>query len=123
MNKVGERFRVFHEVDDGEWLWAQSYETGDCGLLAAECVVCIDDDRLHEIEPWYYQNITKEDVRVILTTVGNFSFLVRPSEQEPGNYTLFFNHADVVHRYRITETHEEIAQADPHATNTSARER
>lgn len=68
VNRPGERFRVFHEVDDGEWLWAQSYETGDCGLLAAECVVYIDDDRLHEIEPWYYQNITKEDVRVILTT-------------------------------------------------------
>lgn len=68
VTRPGERFRVFHEVDDGEWLWAQSYETGDCGLLAAECVVCIDDDRLHEIEPWYYQNITKEDVRVILTT-------------------------------------------------------
>ena len=37
--KVGEQFRVFHEVGEGEWLWAQSCSTNEYGLLLAECVV------------------------------------------------------------------------------------
>jgi hypothetical protein len=101
-DKVGERFRVFHEVEDGEWLWAQSSETGESGLLLAESVLRVEDERLHEIEAWYYADISKDDVRVILASAGSFSYLVRPSEQAPGNYTLFFN-ADVIHRYRISE--------------------
>ena len=40
-DKIGERFRVFHEVGDGEWLWAQSYKTNDFGLLNADCVIQI----------------------------------------------------------------------------------
>ena len=71
---IGERFRVFHEIEDGEWLWAQAYSTNECGLLLAECIVYVDDDKLHEIEPWYYSNITKEDVRIILAS-GNRNFV------------------------------------------------
>ena len=38
-DKAGELFKVFHEVgDQGEWYWAQSYRTNECGLLLAECV-------------------------------------------------------------------------------------
>jgi len=101
-DKVGERFRVFHDVEEGDRLWAQSSETGESGLLLAESVVRVEDERLHEIEAWYYADISKDGVRVILASAGSFSYLVRPSEQAPGNYTLFFN-ADVIHRYRISE--------------------
>lgn len=75
-NNIGERFRVFHEIEDGEWLWAQALSTNECGLLLAECVVYVDDDKLHEIEPWYYSNITKEDVRIILASGNEFSFFI-----------------------------------------------
>jgi hypothetical protein len=67
-DKIGERFKVFHEIDDSEWLWAQSCETNECGLLNADSVICVDDDKLHEIEPWYYSNITKEDAANILAS-------------------------------------------------------
>jgi hypothetical protein len=40
-DKIGERFKVFHEVDDGEWLWAQSFKTNEIGLLNSECVIQI----------------------------------------------------------------------------------
>lgn len=39
VDRVGLLFRVWHECgDEGQWLWAQSYETHDYGLLPAECV-------------------------------------------------------------------------------------
>jgi hypothetical protein len=41
IKKLNERFIVFHEIGDGEWLWAQSYDTNECGLLLAECVKCV----------------------------------------------------------------------------------
>jgi len=109
-NSAGERFKVFHEVEDGEWLWAQAISSGESGLLPANSVLRVEDERLHEIEPWYYDDITKDDVRVILASVGSFSYLVRPSEQAPGNYTLFFN-ADVIHRYRISEVDAELSKS------------
>lgn len=33
---------------------------------------------------------------------GNCSYLVRPSDQSPGDFTLFFNADNIVHRFRIT---------------------
>ena len=40
-DRIGERFKVFHEVGEGEWLWAQSCRTNEFGLLYAECVIQI----------------------------------------------------------------------------------
>lgn len=37
-DSVGQLFRVFHQVGEGEWLWAQSFETNDCGLVYSKCV-------------------------------------------------------------------------------------
>ncbi len=33
---------------------------------------------------------------------GHLSYLVRPSDQSPGDFTLFFNAENVIHRFRIT---------------------
>jgi hypothetical protein len=41
IDKIGERFKVFHEVNDGEWLWAQSFKTNEYGILNADCVIQI----------------------------------------------------------------------------------
>ena len=39
VEQVGQRFRVFHEIDEADWYWAQCYETNECGILFADCVV------------------------------------------------------------------------------------
>jgi hypothetical protein len=37
--RVGEIFRVFHQVgEQDEWYWAQRYDTNEYGLLLADCV-------------------------------------------------------------------------------------
>ena len=37
--RVGENFRVFHQVgEQGEWYWAQRCDTNEYGLLLADCV-------------------------------------------------------------------------------------
>lgn len=65
-----------------------------------------DDFKLHEIEPWYYSNISKEEAASILADAGNYSYLVRPSDQQQGNFTLFFYVNNIVHRYRITSSQD-----------------
>lgn len=37
-DELGELFRVYHEVGEGEWYWAQSCKTNEFGLLYADCV-------------------------------------------------------------------------------------
>ncbi|CAF0797275.1 unnamed protein product [Brachionus calyciflorus] len=102
IDKIGELVRVFYEIGDGEWFWAQSCSTNEFGLLKADCVRYVEDDKLHEFEQWYYSNITKEEAVTILANAGNCSYLVRPSDQSPGDYTLFFIADNSVHRFRIT---------------------
>ena len=41
VERVGELFTVYHEIGDGEWLWARSIRTGAYGFLLAECVRCV----------------------------------------------------------------------------------
>ena len=39
VEKPGMIFKVFHECgEQGQWLWAQSLATSECGLLPLECV-------------------------------------------------------------------------------------
>ena len=37
-NRTGQLFRVFHQVGEGDWLWAQSFDTNECGLLYSKSV-------------------------------------------------------------------------------------
>lgn len=38
IDKIGELFKVYSEISDGEWLWAQSCKNNEFGLLKADCV-------------------------------------------------------------------------------------
>lgn len=38
IDKIGELFRVYNEIGDGEWMWAQACKNGEFGLLKADCV-------------------------------------------------------------------------------------
>uniref|UniRef100_A0A0L8H737 Ras GTPase-activating protein 1 n=1 Tax=Octopus bimaculoides TaxID=37653 RepID=A0A0L8H737_OCTBM len=49
----------------------------------------------------FHENLSKEDAVEKLRQAGNGSFLVRPSEHYPGDYSLFFLHDKTVIRFRI----------------------
>lgn len=38
IDRMGELFRVYNEIGDGEWMWAQSCTSAEFGLLKADCV-------------------------------------------------------------------------------------
>ncbi|CAG00634.1 unnamed protein product, partial [Tetraodon nigroviridis] len=54
---------------------------------------------------WYHGHITKKEAYNLLMTVGQVcSFLVRPSDNTPGDYSLFFRTNDIIQRFKISPT-------------------
>ncbi|KAG0729183.1 Ras GTPase-activating protein 1 [Chionoecetes opilio] len=96
----GDIFFVHNELSDG-WLWVTAHRTGEQGTIFADLVETLDDD----IDPnivfsWFHPDITKNDA-IDLLIKGQGSFLVRPSDNSPGDYTLFFLTNNIIQRFRI----------------------
>ena len=99
---IGEVFTVHHTVNnDDKWLWAESRRSGKVGLLLAERVKVISEYDAHECEPWFHANTARENAISLLAAYGSGAYLVRPSEQFVGDFTLFFNADNIIHRFRI----------------------
>ncbi|XP_076355488.1 ras GTPase-activating protein 1-like isoform X1 [Tachypleus tridentatus] len=101
----GDIFTIQNDMGDG-WLWATLHRTQESGLIFQELVEELDDDvDANEIYPWFHGNITKEAAVEKLAKkppeVGPGSFLVRPSDNSPGNYSLFFHINNTIQRFRI----------------------
>ncbi|KAK4312336.1 hypothetical protein Pmani_016231 [Petrolisthes manimaculis] len=97
----GDIFFVHNELSDG-WLWVTAHRTGEQGTIFADLVENLDDD----IDPnivfsWFHPDITKNDAIDLLIKAGQGSFLVRPSDNSPGDYTLFFLTNNIIQRFRI----------------------
>ncbi|XP_064608385.1 LOW QUALITY PROTEIN: ras GTPase-activating protein 1-like [Liolophura sinensis] len=97
----GDVFTVHNELGDG-WLWVTSQRTREDGLVFEELV----EDLNGNIDPveslsYFHPNITKEDAVQRLGQAGQGSFLVRPSDHSPGDYSLFFLCNKTVQRFRI----------------------
>ncbi|XP_067128890.1 LOW QUALITY PROTEIN: ras GTPase-activating protein 1 [Centruroides vittatus] len=60
-----------------------------------------DDVDPNEIYPWFHGSITKETAVEKLAKMGPGSFLVRPSDNSPCNYSLFFHINNTIQRFRI----------------------
>ncbi|UYV75983.1 RASA1 [Cordylochernes scorpioides] len=116
----GDIFVVHNDMGDG-WLWVTLHRTQESGLvfseLVKELVLCpsslpwrqpvipgvTQDDSVdpNEIYPWFHGSLTKEAAVEKLALVGPGSFLVRPSDNSPGNYSLFFHINNTIQRFRI----------------------
>ncbi|KAG7176676.1 Ras GTPase-activating protein 1-like [Homarus americanus] len=97
----GDIFFVHNELSDG-WLWVTAHRTGEQGTIFSDLVETLDDD----IDPnivfsWFHPDITKSDAIDLLIKAGQGSFLVRPSDNSPGDYTLFFLTNNIIQRFRI----------------------
>ncbi|XP_014259409.1 ras GTPase-activating protein 1 [Cimex lectularius] len=97
----GDIFFVHNDMGDG-WLWVTAHRTGEQGMIFRDLV----DDLDENIDPntvfnWFHPNVTKSDAVDMLVKCGPGSFLVRPSDNSPGDYSLFFHINNQIQRFRI----------------------
>ncbi|KAL0271640.1 UNVERIFIED_CONTAM: hypothetical protein PYX00_008669 [Menopon gallinae] len=88
-------------MGDG-WLWVTAHRTGEQGMIFRDLV----DDLDENIDPntvfnWFHPNVTKSEAVDLLVKSGPGSFLVRPSDNSPGDYSLFFHINNQIQRFRI----------------------
>uniref|UniRef100_A0A665T0Q6 RAS p21 protein activator (GTPase activating protein) 1a n=1 Tax=Echeneis naucrates TaxID=173247 RepID=A0A665T0Q6_ECHNA len=103
----GDMFIVHNELEDG-WMWVTNVRTEEQGLIVEDLVEeVVSTAPAWEAVPnfWYHGKITKQEAYSLLMTVGQVcSFLVRPSDNTPGDYSLFFRTNENIQRFKISPT-------------------
>ncbi|XP_061584998.1 ras GTPase-activating protein 1-like isoform X2 [Cololabis saira] len=101
----GDMFIVHNELEDG-WMWVTNVRTEEQGLIVEDLVQAVGrEEDPHEGKIWYHGKITKQEAYNLLMTVGQVcSFLVRPSDNTPGDYSLFFRTGENIQRFKICPT-------------------
>lgn len=101
----GDMFIVHNELEDG-WMWVSNVRTEEQGLIVEDLVEEVGrEEDPHEGKVWYHGKITKQEAYNLLMTVGQVSgFLVRPSDNTPGDYSLFFRTNESIQRFKISPT-------------------
>ena len=51
--------------------------------------------------PWFHRVLTKDEAVKMLVRAGPGSYLVRPSDNSPGDYSLFFHINNQIQRFRV----------------------
>uniref|UniRef100_A0A034VMS3 Ras GTPase-activating protein 1 n=2 Tax=Bactrocera dorsalis TaxID=27457 RepID=A0A034VMS3_BACDO len=97
----GDIFFVHNDMGDG-WLWVTAHRTGEQGMIFRELVEDLDPAiDPNTVFPWFHPNCTKNEAVDMLVKAGPGSFLVRPSDNSPGDYSLFFHINNQIQRFRI----------------------
>ncbi|XP_057206192.1 ras GTPase-activating protein 1 isoform X2 [Triplophysa rosa] len=101
----GDMFIVLNELEDG-WMWVTNVRTEEQGLIVDDLVEEVGrEEDPHEGKIWYHGKINKQEAYNLLMTVGQVcSFLVRPSDNTPGDYSLFFRTNENIQRFKISPT-------------------
>ncbi|RXN02481.1 ras GTPase-activating 1-like protein [Labeo rohita] len=98
-------FIVHNELEDG-WLWVTNVRTDEQGLIVQDLVKEVGrEEDPHEGKAWFHGKINKREAYNLLMTVGQVgSFLVRPSDSTPGDYSLYFRTTETMRRFKISPT-------------------
>ncbi|VVC99599.1 unnamed protein product, partial [Leptidea sinapis] len=88
----GDIFFVHNDMGDG-WLWVTAHRE-----LVEDLDPSIDPNTVFS---WFHPNCTKSEAVDMLVKAGPGSFLVRPSDNSPGDYSLFFHINNQIQRFRI----------------------
>ena len=97
----GDIFFLHNDMGDG-WLWVTAHRTGEQGMIFRELVEDLDPSiDPNTVFPWFHPNCTKNEAVDMLVKAGPGSFLVRPSDNSPGDYSLFFHINNQIQRFRI----------------------
>ncbi|KAM9446340.1 ras GTPase-activating protein 1 isoform 1-T1 [Clarias gariepinus] len=101
----GDMFIVHNEHEDG-WMWVTNVRTDEQGLIVDDLVEEVGrEEDPHEGKIWYHGKINKQEAYNLLMTAGQVcSFLVRPSDSTPGDYSLFFRTHENIQRFKICPT-------------------
>lgn len=101
----GDTFIVHNELEDG-WLWVTNVRTDEQGLIVEDLVKEVGrEEDPHEGKAWFHGKISKQEAYNLLMTVGQVgSFLVRPSDSTPGDYSLYFRTTETIQRFKISPT-------------------
>uniref|UniRef100_A0A8C2BB20 RAS p21 protein activator (GTPase activating protein) 1b n=1 Tax=Cyprinus carpio TaxID=7962 RepID=A0A8C2BB20_CYPCA len=101
----GDTFIVHNELEDG-WLWVTNVRTDEQGLIVQDLVKEVGrEEDPHEGKAWFHGKINKKEAYDLLKTVGQVcSFLVRPSDSTPGDYSLYFRSTEIIRRFKISPT-------------------
>ncbi|XP_066509580.1 ras GTPase-activating protein 1-like [Hoplias malabaricus] len=101
----GDMFIVHNELEDG-WMWVTNVRTEEQGLIVDDLVEEVGrEEDPHEGKIWYHGKISKQEAYNLLMTVGQVcGFLVRPSDNTPGDYSLFFRTNENIQRFKICPT-------------------
>uniref|UniRef100_A0A8B9BPE1 RAS p21 protein activator 1 n=1 Tax=Anser brachyrhynchus TaxID=132585 RepID=A0A8B9BPE1_9AVES len=93
----GDMFIVHNELEDG-WMWVTNLRTDEQGLIV--------DDLVEEVvSNFIFKSISKQEAYNLLMTVGQVcGFLVRPSDNTPGDYSLYFRTSENIQRFKICPT-------------------
>lgn len=104
--KKGDLFTLQNDLGDG-WLWCRDVKTGQSGMIFSHLVEEISEEiDPNEVFPWFHARLSKADAVNKLAVAGPGSFLVRPSDNSPGNYTLFYHVGTTVQRFLIVRNGE-----------------
>ena len=104
--KKDDLFILQNELGDG-WLWCRDVKTGNSGLVFSHLVEeVLDDIDPNEVFPWFHAHLSKSEAVDKLAQAGPGSFLIRPSDNSPGNYTLFYHVGTTVQRFLIVKNSE-----------------
>lgn len=104
--KKGDLFILQNDLGDG-WYWCRDVKTGQSGLVFSNLVEEVPEDiDPNEVYPWFHGKLSKADAVNKLAQAGPGSFLVRPSDNSPGNYTLFYHVGSTVQRFLIVRNKE-----------------
>lgn len=97
----GDIFFVHNDMGDG-WIWTTKHRTGEQGMIFRELVEDLDPAiDPNKVFSWFHPNCTKNEAVDMLVKAGPGAFLVRPSDNSPGDYSLFFHINNQIQRFRI----------------------
>uniref|UniRef100_UPI00358F3DFB ras GTPase-activating protein 1 isoform X2 n=1 Tax=Myxine glutinosa TaxID=7769 RepID=UPI00358F3DFB len=100
----GDVFIVHNTLDDG-WLWVTNVRNDEQGVIVEDLVEEVDSkEDPHEGKVWFHGKVSKEEAYSLLMTGEDRSFLVRPSDNTPGDYSLYFRMANKIQRFKISRS-------------------
>lgn len=102
--RKGDMFILQNDLGDG-WFWCRDVKTGKSGMVFSQLVEEVHEDiDPNEVFPWFHTRLSKADAVNKLAHAGPGSFLVRPSDNSPGNYTLFYHVGSTIQRFLIVKS-------------------
>lgn len=102
----GDMFIVQNDLENG-WFWCCDLRSGQSGTVFSGLLEEVRGEiDPNEVFPWFHSQITKKETVEKLAKAGGGSWLIRPSDNSIGNYTLYFHVGSTVQRFLIVKNNE-----------------